>query len=96
MARKRKAPLPKITDFISVTSSRTERESAEESIEALAAAPAQRSKHHDRYNSKWEEFTCLRYIPADQEDGPGLLCTLCKKHNEDGLAFHSMQVFPEA
>jgi len=80
MVQKRKVSLPKITDFLSATSSRTEHESAEKSV---SPAPMKHSKHHDSYNLKWaDEFTWLRYVPADQEDGPSMLCMLCRKHTE--------------
>ena len=80
MAQKRKGPaLPKITDFLSATSSNV-RKTAEGGV---SPAPAKQSKHHDSYDPKWEEeFTWLRHVPADQEDGSSMFCTLCGKHNE--------------
>ena len=50
-------------------------------------APPKCSISHDSYDPKWEEeFTWLRYmymyVPADQDDGLSILCTLCHKHNK--------------
>lgn len=72
----------KITDYLSVSASSGSvvRESAEGGV---GPTPAKHGKHRDSYDPKWEEdFTWLRYIHADQEDGPSMLCTLCKKHNK--------------
>lgn len=79
MAQKRKAPLPKITDFLLAPLSTKEHKS----VEKEGPAPPKHSKHRDSYDSKWgEEFPSLRYVPADHEDGPSMLCSLCRNHNK--------------
>ena len=70
MAQKRKIPPPKITDFLQASSRRTRSTEHESVEERVGPAPPKRSKHRDSYDPKWEEeFTWLRYVPADQEDG---------------------------
>ena len=79
MAQKRKEPM-KITDFLTATSAGGAACNAEVGV---GPTPPKRTKHRDSYNRKWgKEFPWLRYIPADHDDGPSMLCTLCQKHNE--------------
>ena len=82
MAQKRKRPLLKIIDFLQAT---TSSKTAEHEIveEHMHPASPKRSKHRDSYDLKWaKEFPWLRYVPDDHEDGPSMLCTICRKHNE--------------
>ena len=62
------------------SSSSTAHELSEEQV---GPASPKWTKHHDRYNLKWEEeFPWLNYVPEDQEDGPSMLCSVCGKHKE--------------
>ena len=77
MAQKRS--LSKITDFIP-GSSRKEREEGD--VDCVPP-PTKRSCHHgtlDRNGT--DEFPWVVYVPADREDGPSMLCWLCRKHND--------------
>ena len=58
-------------------------ETADRPVEERSDPDPKRSKHRDSYDPKWaDEFTWLRYIPADQEDGPSSFCSICQKHNK--------------
>ena len=80
MAQKRKTPLPKITDFLTTSSSRAERKSVQNPD---GPSQSNRSKHLETFDPSWnDEFPWVRYLAHDQEDGPSMLCALCGKHNE--------------
>ena len=77
MAQKRS--LSKITDFMT-GSSRKER--VEGDVDCVPPPP-KRSGHRGTFDPKWaDEFPWVVHVPADREDGPSMLCRLCRKHNE--------------
>ena len=80
MAQKWKLSLPKITNFMHPLSSMTAHELSEEQV---GPAFPKWTKHHDRYDPKWEEeFPWLNYVLDHQEDELPLLCSICTKHKE--------------
>ena len=75
MAQKRK-----ITDFVSPPIPTSFAPSA--TSEPVAPPPSKRCSHRQSFDPKWqEEFPWVVYTP-DGEDGPSMLCRLCRKHNE--------------
>ena len=74
MAQKRS-----LTDFMT-GSSRKEREEGD--VDCVPPPP-KRSCHRGTFDPKWtDEFPWVVYVPADREDGPSMLCRLCRKHND--------------
>ena len=77
MAQKRS--LFKITDFMT-GSSRKEREEGD--VDCVPPPP-KRGCHRCTFDPKWtDEFPWVVYVPADRDDGPSMLCRLCRKHND--------------
>ena len=75
----RKGSLSKITDFMT-GSSRKEREEGD--VDCVPP-PTKRGGHRGTFNSKWtDKFPLVVHVPADREDGPSMLCRLCRKDNE--------------
>ena len=49
----------------------------------MRSPPPKRSSHCATFDSKWtDEFPWVVHVPADRENGPSMLCRLCRKHNE--------------
>ena len=70
-----KGSLSKITNFMTGSS----RKECEERDVDCISPPHKRSSHRGTFDPKW---AWVVHVPADRDDGPYMLCRLCRKHNE--------------
>ena len=70
-----KGSLYKIINF---TTGSPRKEHEEGDVDCISL-PHKRSSHRGTFDPKW---TWVVHVPADRDDGPYMLCRLCRKHNE--------------
>ena len=77
-ATAQKRSLYKITDFMTGSLRREHEERDVDCIPPLSKC----SSHRATFDLKWtDECPWVVHVPADREDGPSMLCRLCRKHN---------------
>ena len=77
-AMARKCSLPKTTDYMIPSGSR---EPEVRDVHVDHSPLPKRSSHRETFDPKWnDEFSWVIYLPSDQDNGPSMLCRLCRKY----------------